>query len=133
MKCFNEKKWIDFLNGNVSCKENDEMIEHLSECEECLKTYSNCAEKNIINTHDNYEAQVLMKLRSKNKTEFNKRLIKYVIAASITIFFYSAGVFDHMLTIPYKFSSEIVALNSSINKINLNINDIWRSIYNEKK
>ena len=134
MGCLDEDRWLAFLRGDILSKENDEMAEHLYSCERCLELYSNCAENNLIETDDDYADDVLSKLKRKNKDEHMKNFIKYVIAASLTLVLYSTGVFDEMILISERFSKEIVVLNSRLNNINIdiNLNDIWRSIYEKK-
>lgn len=136
MKCYDKKEWENFFNGNISSKINDEMINHMSLCEDCSNLYLNFIEDNLLNTDDDFSDKVASNIRDIEKREQVKKVSRYIVAASITLLLYSVGVFDNMMFVPNKMSNGLSILNSSISKLNLkidlNLNNIWRNNYEKE-
>lgn len=109
MKHYSKIEWSNLLSGVVNDDVQNEMHEHLLECEECLNIYMSLIDIGQENYSDNplssdFTDRVMNSIHVENKRlltikkqkTFNNLIICYVSAACITLFFMSSGIFGFL-------------------------------------
>jgi hypothetical protein len=105
MMHYSKVQWQLFVNNEVKEELQEEMQQHLLECDDCMSIYANLIEESSdieVSIPEDFTDNIMRQISSENMKRTKKRLnqkrinlfIYYVSAASITLFLTTSGVFQ---------------------------------------
>src|SRR5690625_4861279 len=97
MKHITYENWIEYVQGNI---ENVEQYEqHLYKCDQCLTLYMKALETEIVQSVKSKQAEKTVSENVSSSNSFKKKMFHYALAACLTLFLMSTGVFSEMTKI----------------------------------
>jgi|GEM_PF-6840656 len=108
MKHITYENWIEYVQGNI---ENVEQYEqHLYKCDQCLTLYMKALEAEVVQLPTITTEEIVQSVKSKqaektvsekvsSSNSFKKKMFHYALAACLTLFLMSTGVFSEMTKI----------------------------------
>jgi hypothetical protein len=95
MRHFLKEDWLLFSQHLLDGQREIEMEKHLENCNDCLEIYIQTIEEMPAYEYSQNLTQVIMQQIPKKKNyNKNKMLFEYFVAASITLFLMTSGVFQ---------------------------------------
>lgn len=105
MKHITYENWIRYVQGKAQQEEHFE--QHLYECDQCLTLYMEALETEQIQSPTLTTKEIVHSIKNNRKERkessnvsspirFHRKLVHYILAAGMTLFLMSSGVFSEM-------------------------------------